>query len=199
MTPSNSLEEIAPLPSCKQRVLLGRAGLGWTTLAAKVIQYEEFVILVKLDIKKLVDLVKLIECLFKFSSLYLLWRKFPKMLLKYQITGRKTYLDSLTFYLFADILRKITQVHIISVSSWKNLNNWFLYEHQITELRLCFSLFPICKKNKTMVIVIFNILHSIKLKLPLIKIKITHEIFNIPLLSPWIYFIPSCLSHMVFN
>ena len=49
--------------------------LGWARLdhpAGEVIQYEEFVILVKLDIKKLVDLVKLIECLFKFSSLYLL-------------------------------------------------------------------------------------------------------------------------------
>ena len=57
-----------PTAVLQERGLLGRPG----PPSPEVIQYEEFVILVKLDIKKLVDLVKLIECLFKFSSLYLL-------------------------------------------------------------------------------------------------------------------------------
>ena len=70
MTPSNSLEEIAPLPSCNTESCY-KSG-GWDPLDPPVIQYLEFVILVKLNIQKLVDLVKLIECLFKLSSLYLL-------------------------------------------------------------------------------------------------------------------------------
>ena len=66
MTPSSSLEEMAPLPSC-------------------------CIPPVKCNMQNWVHLVKLIKCFFEFSSLYFLWAKSSKYA---KLTRRKSYFDS---------------------------------------------------------------------------------------------------------
>ena len=73
ITPSNSLDEMAPEPSWSSHVRI--LVFNWT-------------------LRKLIHLVELIKCLFKFSSLYFLYKKILKNLQNYQITSRKTYFDS---------------------------------------------------------------------------------------------------------
>ena len=104
-----------------------------------------------MDIKKLVDLVKLIECLFKFGSLYFFWKKIPPKCcktIKY-LLEKLILTPWLLKCVFVDILGKIAKVHIISNVKVSKNNSIIDSAMNIFDLnyKLTFPLFLICRNE----------------------------------------------------